>query len=104
MAAVGLELPTSHSGVRHSTTEPPRSPEYNVIRLFKYFRLKILQSENTAFSDRKTLLFQVPFTPCIIKISFVKIKQFPDNLVELLRYSIFDLGFMPVKIISFILN
>ena len=26
MAAVGLEPPTSRSGVRHSTTEPPRSP------------------------------------------------------------------------------
>ena len=25
-AAVGLEPPTSRSGVRHSTTEPPRSP------------------------------------------------------------------------------
>ena len=26
MAAVGLEPRTSRSGVRHSTTEPPRSP------------------------------------------------------------------------------
>ena len=26
-AAVALEPPTSHSGVRHSTTEPPRSPQ-----------------------------------------------------------------------------
>ena len=26
MAAVGIEPPTSRSGVRHSTTEPPRSP------------------------------------------------------------------------------
>ena len=26
-AAVGIEPPTSRSGVRHSTTEPPRSPE-----------------------------------------------------------------------------
>ena len=26
MAAVGFEPPTSRSGVRHSTTEPPRSP------------------------------------------------------------------------------
>ena len=25
-AAVGIEPPTSRSGVRHSTTEPPRSP------------------------------------------------------------------------------
>ena len=27
MAAVGFEPPTSRSGVRHSTTEPPRSPK-----------------------------------------------------------------------------
>ena len=27
-AAVGFEPPTSRSGVRHFTTEPPRSPEY----------------------------------------------------------------------------
>ena len=26
MAAVGIEPPTSRSGVQHSTTEPPRSP------------------------------------------------------------------------------
>ena len=31
MAAVGLEPRTSRSGVRHSTTEPPRSPFYEVI-------------------------------------------------------------------------
>ena len=30
-AAVGFEPRTSRSGVRHSTTEPPRSPEYTVI-------------------------------------------------------------------------
>ena len=28
-ATVGLEPRTSRSGVRHSTTEPPRSPRYN---------------------------------------------------------------------------
>ena len=30
-AAVGLEPRTSRSGVRHSTTEPPRSPTHNVV-------------------------------------------------------------------------
>ena len=35
-AAVGIEPPTSRSGVRHSTTEPPRSP--NVIGLDSYSR------------------------------------------------------------------
>ena len=28
-AAAGIEPPTSRSGVRHSTTEPPRSPSWN---------------------------------------------------------------------------
>ena len=28
-AAVGIEPPTSRSGVRHSTTEPPRSPQWD---------------------------------------------------------------------------
>ena len=31
-AAVGIEPPTSRSGVRHSTTEPPRSPEILLIK------------------------------------------------------------------------
>ena len=31
-AAVGFEPPTSRSGVRHSTTEPPRSPPKDVIQ------------------------------------------------------------------------
>ena len=30
-AAVGIEPPTSRSGVRHSTTEPPRSPTWRSI-------------------------------------------------------------------------
>ena len=34
-AAVGFEPPTSRSGVRHSTTEPPRSPGL-VMRRIKY--------------------------------------------------------------------
>ena len=32
-AAVGFEPPTSRSGVRHSTTEPPRSPHFLMARL-----------------------------------------------------------------------
>ena len=39
-AAVGIEPPTSRSGVRHSTTEPPRSPmrkEMHKIRLQRDF-------------------------------------------------------------------
>ena len=33
-AAVGIEPPTSCSGVRHSTTEPPRSPYRKVNRVY----------------------------------------------------------------------
>ena len=34
-AAVGLEPRTSRSGVRHSTTEPPRSPENKATIIYK---------------------------------------------------------------------
>ena len=37
MAAVGVEPPTSRSGVRHSTTEPPRSPFFLFV-LFSFFK------------------------------------------------------------------
>ena len=36
-AAVGLEPRTSRSGVRHSTTEPPRSP-FSCLRFWKIFK------------------------------------------------------------------
>ena len=36
-AAVGLEPRTSRSGVRHSTTEPPRSPFVSVYKFMKFF-------------------------------------------------------------------
>ena len=42
-AAVGFEPPTSRSGVRHSTTEPPRSPassEFGTYRLCEQRRFK----------------------------------------------------------------
>ena len=32
-AAVGIEPPTSRSGVRHSTTEPPRSPDVKNVHM-----------------------------------------------------------------------
>ena len=41
-AAVGLEPPTSRSGVRHSTTEPPRSP-FPFVELLLSFTLKFLK-------------------------------------------------------------
>ena len=41
-AAVGFEPPTSRSGVRHSTTEPPRSPKYwCIIKFYRTFVLPI---------------------------------------------------------------
>ena len=39
-AAVGLEPRTSRSGVRHSTTEPPRSPKLREINLFVHSKSK----------------------------------------------------------------
>ena len=51
-AAVGFEPPTSRSGVRHSTTEPPRSPlrwannhivSFVMRRLIYWARYKVLQ-------------------------------------------------------------
>ena len=41
--AVGLEPPTSRSGVRHSTTEPPRSP--GLLWLMRKFSLKLTEVE-----------------------------------------------------------
>ena len=43
-AAVGLEPPTSRSGVRHSTTEPPCSPNVLMIYSIPSNVLMILQS------------------------------------------------------------
>ena len=45
-AAVGIEPPTSRSGVRHSTTEPPRSP-------YMCFVLHQKRSEILGLSIRK---------------------------------------------------
>ena len=40
-AAVGFEPPTSRSGVRHSTTEPPRSPQIKKKRVVSWSRAVI---------------------------------------------------------------
>ena len=42
-AAVGLEPPTSRSGVRHSTTEPPRSPDslWHFAEAWKILKVKV---------------------------------------------------------------
>ena len=43
-AAVGFEPPTSRSGVRHSTTEPPRSPVFlNIGDIDLIFKVTTLQ-------------------------------------------------------------
>ena len=46
MVAVGLEPPTSRSGVRHSTTEPPRSPK-TLIRLGAQVILLVLSCRSS---------------------------------------------------------
>ena len=38
-AAVGFEPPTSRSGVRHSTTEPPRSPLFIYVKVYYWYPL-----------------------------------------------------------------
>ena len=53
MAAVGFEPPTSHSGVRHSTTEPPRSPV-----LFLWFRFPNWPNEIGAYPKVFTANFK----------------------------------------------
>ena len=40
-AAVGIEPPTSRSGVRHSTTEPPRSPDLIIIYYYTIITEKV---------------------------------------------------------------
>ena len=57
-AAVGFEPPTSRSGVRHSTTEPPRSPRKKVKQwifseIIVVYDLKLVTDD---WSDRKFLL------------------------------------------------
>ena len=57
MAAVGFEPPTSRSGVRHSTTEPPRSPlmiATEQVFMNKRNNFIILNSKLTLF-NRKTV-------------------------------------------------
>ena len=44
-AAVGLEPPTSCSGVRHSTSEPPRSPNFNILITFILIYLRRLTTK-----------------------------------------------------------
>ena len=48
-AAVGLEPPTSRSGVRHSTTEPPRSPQDIHVNTWKIQRLNKGKQRSSQF-------------------------------------------------------
>ena len=49
-AAVGLEPRTSRSGVRHSTTEPPRSPKFlNCVLVRKIFKVSVHHLKPTVF-------------------------------------------------------
>ena len=51
-AAVGLEPRTSRSGVRHSTTEPPRSPEYRRTWLNSFSLYRLLFTSRLTLPDR----------------------------------------------------
>ena len=57
-AAVGLEPRTSRSGVRHSTTEPPRSPRYKGTALYYSWQL------NHQSAKVHSLLCLLPWNYC----------------------------------------
>ena len=63
-AAVGLEPRTSRSGVRHSTTEPPRSPIWNVILVWNC----------VSYTQVNSLYLQIIF------LNFKIITIFKDNV------------------------
>ena len=55
-AAVGLEPRTSRSGVRHSTTEPPRSPQKQwVIKIIIYAYLCLFSASKVIMSYGKLI-------------------------------------------------
>ena len=61
-AAVGFEPPTSRSGVRHSTTDPPRSPIWvlHEMNIYKQYNETIKQSQTHL--TQKSVHFAVPRT------------------------------------------
>ena len=66
-AAVGLEPRTSRSGVRHSTTEPPRSPHFSyrsLCLLISYFTLLL----HFLFCP----CIQVPYVQCVVGWWFIQ--------------------------------
>ena len=70
-AAVGFELPTSRSGVRHSTTEPPRSPRVWVLRFGWGFQYYICIHVDNNFSQK------IKISKCLVKNMFLsKIQRF----------------------------
>ena len=88
-AAVGLEPPTSRSGVRHSTTEPPRSPAkwcklVNRWKLDYYKNLEFIMIANMWWKKDKpcssrALLFVEILTP-LGKVSQNTAPSFLENL------------------------
>ena len=70
-AAVGLEPRTSRSGVRHSTTEPPRSPP-NGLRIKFHFFQKNLNLGKTSTNPKCHLTISMATScqyQCVCKIS-----------------------------------
>ena len=55
-ATVGLEPRTSRSGVRHSTTEPPRSPDIYLYHLISFINLFTLINDRHQLIDQLIVL------------------------------------------------
>ena len=67
-AAVGLKPPTSRSGVRHSTTEPPRSPDF--IHVYS-LRTGADNTLGTKFDVNRKALSLCQFVASFNKISLI---------------------------------
>ena len=67
-AAVGLEPRTSRSGVRHSTTEPPRSTlcdliKHTYLNLFSQFNVYKFMESNGFYKKKKKMMLQILHKP-----------------------------------------
>ena len=79
-AAVGLEPRTSRSGVRHSTTEPPRSP----VNWWKQKQITLVVPIGCSFfADHRSVPSSGPGFVCltIFCLSRVRVHRFRDNAV-----------------------
>ena len=88
-AAVGLEPRTSRSGVRHSTTEPPRSPQ-NLWPgiLHKDPNLRKLKNVNLNWDYYKPCPFVIKLVNTDIKLDILYMLLFPNDSKERWRAAI----------------